>query len=294
VKIVKIYGGLGNQMFQYAFAMSLAGASGDVTFLDTSSRGVDEAHNGFELGRLFNIYLGEAPPEEADRLCVRPTTLFNRIRRKYFTKPTHRIDRIFCYQPELLELSGDVYYEGYWQSEKYFWGIEAEVRATYSFPPILDRPNEEALGSLRRPVASLHVRRGDYLKYPNLSICTPDYYSRAVAALRDAGDASSLLVFSDDLEYCRSELDLGGLPAVYVEWNQGAESWRDMAMMARCDAHVIANSSFSWWGAWLDPRPRKRVIAPKPWNRREIVDRDHYYAFRFGDIVPESWERVAI
>jgi hypothetical protein len=293
MKIVKIYGGLGNQMFQYAFALSLAASGRDDVFLDGSGLAGDTIHNGFELDRLFRLALPIARIEDVRRLSDAPTSLIGRFRRKYLSKKSHVIDRIFGYQPVLFDLPGDLYFEGYWQSEKYFKAIEGLIRERLAFARPLDARNEELLASLPRPIASVHVRRGDYLKYPNLDLCTPAYYRRAIEAVC-LGGLGSLLIFSDDSEYCKSELRPIGVPTTIVDWNTGPESWQDMAMMSRCDRHVIANSSFSWWGAWLDPDPSTRVLAPSVWNRREIRDTDRYYSFRFDDIVPEGWERVAI
>jgi len=294
MKIVKIYGGLGNQMFQYAFALSLAVAGGDDIYLDGSGLANDRLHNGFELDRLFSLALPAARIEDVRRLSDSPVSLAGRIRRKYFSKRSHFIDRKFGYQPELFEMPDDMYFEGYWQSEKYFKPIEARIRERLAFARPLDDRNEELLASLPRPIASVHVRRGDYLRHANLNLCTPAYYGRAVEAISRDGGIGSLLVFSDDAEYCRTALEPRGVPATIVDWNAGPESWQDMAMMSRCDRHVIANSSFSWWGAWLDPNPAKRIVAPSIWNRREIRDADLYYSFKFNDIVPEGWERVAI
>ncbi|MBN1242900.1 MAG: alpha-1,2-fucosyltransferase [Spirochaetales bacterium] len=293
MKIVKVHGGLGNQMFQYAFARSLGKATGDEIFIDASAFGDDPAHNGFELDVLFAMALPLAEARDVDRLSTKPRGALGRFRRKYFTKSTHFIDRKFGWQPEVYDMPGDRYFEGYWQSEKYFEGIAGDLRAEFAFKPPLSDRNRRLLESVRRPVASVHVRRGDYLAHPNLDICTPDYYRRAAESMRAAG-AASFLVFSDDLEYCRNALELGPTPATFVDWNRGALSWQDMAMMSACDHHVVANSSFSWWGAWLDSSPEKRVVAPTVWNRREIEDRDHYYSYRFGDVVPESWERIPI
>lgn len=292
MRIVKLYGGLGNQMFQYAFSRGLSRACGEEPLYDYGSVGVDAAHNGYELDRVFGLDLPAARREDCLRLAVPPTGVVNRIRRKYLTKSSHRIDRKFGYQPELLSLPGDLYYEGYWQSEKYFKPAEAEIRAAFAFRGALSDENERTLSGIKRPVASVHVRRGDYLASENLNVCTPEYYRAAVASLGVA--ISSVLVFSDDIEYCRSTLDLGGVPAVYVDRNRGADSWQDMAMMSRCDHHVIANSSFSWWGAWLNRSVCKRVVAPSPWNGREVRDTDRYYSFSFADVVPEAWERVSV
>jgi hypothetical protein len=294
VKIVKVYGGLGNQMFQYAFAQSLAARLGEKVLIDSSGLDGDEIHNGFELERVFGVRPSEADARDVDRLSSRPKGLAGRLRRKYFTKPSHVIDRKYRYQPELLDLAGDRYFEGYWQSEKYFSGIEDRVRSDFRFAADLDDRSASALRSLPRPIVSIHVRRGDFLKYRNLDICTPRYYAGAMESLRSRDEAGSFLVFSDDPEYCRRVLDSGGAPAVYVDWNTGSDSWRDMAMMSSCDHHVIANSSFSWWGAWLGSGEGRRVIAPSVWNRREIKDTDRYYSFSFEDVVPASWERMPI
>jgi hypothetical protein len=293
MKIVKIHGGLGNQMFQYSFALALSARGGEVR-IDASALAGDALHNGYELSTVFSVTLGQAEPDDVRRLSIPPDGLVNRFRRKYLTKPTQVIDRVFGYQPELLELSGDRYFEGYWQSEKYFSGIEAQVRRELAFTQPLSERNESLLAAAPRPLASVHVRRGDYLLYQNLDLCTPAYYAKAVDALRSSGSARHFLVFSEDVEYCRATMKFGPGEAEFVGWNGGRDSWQDMAMMARCDSHVVANSSFSWWGAWLDPSPAKRVIAPSIWNRREIEDHDLYYRYRFEDIVPGSWERVPI
>jgi hypothetical protein len=291
MKIVKIYGGLGNQMFQYAFALSLSARSGEEVYIDTSAFESDLGHNGFELDKIFKIELPTALDSDVTRLAMRPAGLVSRVLRKYFTKPSHFIDRRFSFQPELFEAKGDRYYDGYWQSEKYFLDIEDVVRANFSFKQGLDGKNLALLRELPRPIASVHVRRGDYLKYPTLDLCSPAYYLKASRALKARAEVASFLVLSDDIEYCRTKLDLGG-PATFVDWNRGAKTWQDMALMASCDHHIVANSSFSWWGAWLDPSPGKQVIAPSIWNGRELGSRDRFYRFSFDDVVPGSWHRV--
>ncbi|MGA2545216.1 MAG: alpha-1,2-fucosyltransferase [Rectinemataceae bacterium] len=294
MKIVKIYGGLGNQMFQYAFSRSLAARTGDAVHIDGSGLRDDTLHNGYELGRVFGVGLSEALPEAALRLSVPPTSLVKRFRRKYLTKRSHYIDKKFGYQPELFALPGDRYFEGYWQSEKYFEGMEADIRRDFAFKKPLDERNLMLLRDLPRPIASLHVRRGDYLKYANLNICGPLYYEKALACLVSCRRISSFVVFSDDIVYCRATLRLGEPPAAFVDWNGGEESWQDMAMMSLCDHHIIANSSFSWWGAWLNANPDKVVVAPAIWNRRQLVDADRYYRFTFDDVVPAGWLRAEI
>lgn len=294
MKIVKIYGGLGNQMFQYAFALELEQRRGEPVYLDLSGFEDYGLHNGFELERVFGIQTRVAPPDIVRRLSVPSSGLVNRFRRKYLTKKTHFIDRYFGYYPAVFDREGDCYYDGYWQSEKYFVDVEEAVRRVFRFREGLGERNEALLQDLPGPRVSLHVRRGDYLKSENLNVCTPAYYEAALAELRASIPIRSILVFSDDISWCRENLQLEAQTTAYIDWNTGLESWRDMALMTRCDHHIIANSSFSWWGAWLNPRMSKRVFAPRPWNMREINNTDHYYSYSFSDIIPASWERVGI
>lgn len=294
MKIVKIYGGLGNQMFQYAFALSLASRTGDRVYIDSSDVQSDRLHNGYELSRLFDLRLPEADQRDVKRLSTRPRGLISRARRKYFTKPTHIIDKKYAFQRELYDLDGDFYFEGYWQSEKYFADIEDSIRKTFAFVQALDERSLSALRSLPRPIVGLHVRRGDFTKHQNLNICTPTYYAAAMSEMCRSDAALSFMIFSEDIEYCRKNLDFKDNPVVFVDWNTGADSWRDMALMSMCDHNIIANSSFSWWGAWLNQNPGKIVIAPAIWNRREIHTADRYYSFSFEDVVPSSWKRMPL
>jgi hypothetical protein len=294
MKIVKISGGLGNQLFQYAFALALENREQNEVFIDSSVLLRGNQHNGFELGRLFNLSIHEAPTEMVAKLSIQPTNFVNRIRRKYLTKPSHFIDRRFCYQEDIFDLKGDRYLEGYWQSEKYFSNIEQRIRDEYSFIQPLSERNRDIINRLSEKSASVHVRRGDYLRSWDLDVCTPSYYERAFKKLKLLG-ISKFYVFSDDIQYCKKNIPVlagEGISIDYVDWNKGADSWQDIALMSRCTAHIIANSSFSWWGAWLDPKPNKHVVAPSLWNNRELKRHNYYYHYSFQDIVPSLWDRV--
>ena len=291
MKIVKINGGLGNQMFQYAFAKSLESETGDEVYLDKSAYDKNLIHTGFELERIFFSGFKNANASDIKRLCVSPEGLLNRMRRKYFTKKSHFIDRKFNYQPEVFKLKGDRYFEGYWQSEKYFLSIEKKMREDFQFRLPLSKVNEELFQKIPGPISSIHIRRGDYLAHDNLNIVSTDYYMRAIKRMMEYG-IITFLVFSDDIEYCKKIFDHLKDTFVFVNWNIGENTWQDMAMMSYCDSNIITNSSFSWWGAWLNNRTGKHVIAPKPWNRRELIDSDKYYTYTFGDVVPQTWERV--
>lgn len=290
--IVKVSGGLGNQMFQYAFSEELRRRTGRAVALDTNGYETYGLHNGYELERVFGVKAVYASLADVDALSTRPLGIVRRFRRKYFPKNSHLIDRYFGFYEKVFEREGDTYFDGYWQSEKYFSSVADIARRAFSFGSGLGDRNEELLASLARPCVSVHVRRGDYLKSANQAVCGKDYYVRAIVAALSAGDANSLLFFSDDVDWCREHLSDAAIPSVYVDWNRGKDSWRDMAIMARCDHNIIANSSFSWWGAWLNPNPNKRVYAPAVWNRRQIATKDRYYSFRFDDIVPANWIKV--
>lgn len=311
MKIIKVSGGLGNQMFQYAFYKAMENSGHTQVQLDLSAYsqkkeqdGIDLVHNGFELDSLFNISYNKADFKNVKKLSTQPTNLVTRALRKYFTKKTHFIDKHFNFQPHILNpaskaLTENCYLEGNWQTEKYFNNIQTQIRKDFSFKKQLSEKNLFDLTNS----ASIHIRRGDYLNTKTMNVCSKSYYLNAIQYLFEKKTPKSLLVFSDDLSWCKSDLELdkfikekynSDCKVIYVDWNTGINSWQDMALMSKCNSHIIANSSFSWWGAWLDPNPEKLVIAPKFWNLTEINYKDNYYQNNYNDIVPENWIRVEI
>ncbi len=300
MKIIRISGGLGNQLFQYAFARALEERTADDVFLDVSTYGYEAAHNGFELDRLFAARFRTADEKDIARLGTRPKGFASQLRRKYFTKRSHRIDRVFRYDPEVFLLEGDRYFEGWWQTERYFLPCAARIRGELRFIADPGSHNEalisqfeEGRGNLfgKTPV-SIHVRRGDALRNPDTYVCTEAYYRNALEYVRERIDPH-FLVFSDDIAWCRAHLGLRAEEATFVDWNRGAESWRDLWLMSHCSAHIIANSTFSWWGAWLDPATDKLVVAPERWSLAKLKPLA-YYRYTFDDVVPEAWIRVPI
>lgn len=295
-------------MFCYAFALALQNAGHEV-FVDTSlyknkliRGGVDLCHNGLETEHLFGLKLAEASDADVRRLSTSAEGLLNRIRRKYFTKKTHYIDTVFSYTPEIFQDTQERYLEGFWQTEKYFLPIEKDIRRLFTFRP----PLSEQSAALKTEIhsykdkgedfscASIHVRRGDYLATQSLHVCTETYYNNAIVYVQKKYPQAVFYVFSDDLDWCRKNLDFCGAKAIFVGWNTGSDSWQDMALMSLCRVNIIPNSSFSWWAAWLNNNPDKLVIAPSVWNRRELEYKDSYYKYNYSDIVPESWIRLPI
>lgn len=295
-------------MFCYAFALALKNAGHEV-FVDTSlykkrlmRDGIDFCHNGLETERLFGLKLTEAPDEDVRRLSTPATNMYNRIRRKYFTKKTHYIDTVFSYIPEIFQDMHDRYLEGFWQTEKYFLPIEQEVRRLFTFRLPLSEQSAAVKAEIQgytdkrgtSPCASIHVRRGDYLATKSLYVCTETYYNNAIAYVLKNYPAAVLYVFSDDMDWCRTHLDFCGVKTVFVDWNTGTDSWQDMFLMSLCRFNIIPNSSFSWWAAWLNNNQNKKVIVPSIWNRRELEYKDSYYKYDYSDIVPQSWTRIPI
>jgi hypothetical protein len=189
------------------------------------------------------------------------------------------------YRPEFELLRGNVVLDGYWQSPRYFAGREREVRDAFRFPELGSAEGRSLAEELaaRRGTVAVHVRRGDYESNEKirriLGPQPPEYYESAAAHIRTRVADPSFYVFSDDVDWCRATLRFGG-DAVYVD-PRAAAAYEDMALMALCENHVIANSSYSWWGAWLAPHVAKVVVAPKRWFGDPAVDT--------SDLLPAEW-----
>ncbi len=301
MKIVKIQGGLGNQMFQYAFSKSLE-KHGHQVFLDTSlykkaiiRDGINYTHNGFELENVFSIKYLEAPSYLVKKLATLPKNIISRLKRKYLTKKTHYIDKFFRYTPEILTQTKDTYLEGYWQTEKYFTGIEKDIRDTFQFNNVVSKKTKNAIELIKNnSVCSIHVRRGDYLNEKAHAVCTEIYFNNAIRHVLQANTITHFFVFSNDIAWAKENLNFQNIQTMFVDWNIGTDSWQDMYIMSKCQINIIANSSFSWWAAWLNEHKAKRVIAPSVWNKRELDYKDNYYKFDFSEIVPDTWERISI
>jgi len=254
---VRITGGLGNQMFQYAFARALQ-ARGRKVALQWHGHRTKSRHNGCELDDVF-----DSPLSRKIRLA-NESPLLNA--RAWFARKTgrRREPKNIGYNPEFLDATKG-YLDGYWQTEKYFSGIADTIRSDFRFKPLTGDQNLELLNRISsESCVSIHVRRGDYINHPGLSdVCGPEYYRKALAQMDRNDPGKTLVVFSDDIPYCRTLF--ADRPSVFVDWNRSEDSWMDMALMSRCTHHIIANSSFSWWGAWLNENRTGFVIAPVQW-----------------------------
>jgi hypothetical protein len=285
MQIVKVMGGLGNQMFSYAFALRLRSLGRQVA-LDTSWYDRIQAHNGWELDRIFRLDLPLCSAADRDRLGDLERGLVSRVRRKFLgTRKSHVVEHRRRYDARFLSIAGDAYFDGYWQSPRYHVGIESEIESAFSFPPKLEPEAAGVLGaSAGRTTIGVHVRRGDYLKSDDLGgVCGEAYYRRAIGFLSENAVQPLVIFFSDDLDWCRAHL-AAGLDAVFVDWNRGADSWKDLRLMTLCDRLAISNSSFGWWGARLGRDKARLVVAPDRWYGRHTKDNT--------DVALTSWFRI--
>lgn len=261
-------------MFQYAAGRALSLQTGTDLALDISGFENYGLHQGFELQRVF-----EGPFGIASKAAVRDVLgwqssagirrvlsrhPFSRFRTERFVLEPH-----FQYWPGINSLPRDCYLSGYWQSEKYFAAVDAQIRADFTFRQPLNGQNAELARQMEMVNSvSLHVRRGDYASNPKTTathgVCSLDYYRGAIRHVGERVQQPQFYIFSDEIEWVKSNLDVG-FPCVYVQHNTGAGSYNDMRLMSLCQHHIIANSSFSWWGAWLNASPNKIVVAPKKW-----------------------------
>lgn len=287
-----LLGGLGNQMFQYAAGRALALRKQVPLKLDTTGFAAYRLHQGFELQRVFSCGI-----ELASRADIRnvlgwqATPLVRRVLQKPLCSALRKhafvVEPHFQYWPEINHVPDACYLSGYWQSERYFKDAEAVIRADFSFRQPLSSVNEQVAEHMQRVNAvSLHVRRGDYVSdsrtHATHGVCPADYYAAAMQHMAERVDNVHFFVFSDDMQWVREYLQFEH-PVDFMEHNRGEASHNDMHLMSLCKHHIIANSSFSWWGAWLNPRADKKVIAPQKWFANNNVTDDLY---------PPGWTRL--
>lgn len=266
--IVKLMGRLGNQMFQYALVKRLQSMEKDV-IIDSTMLKYDNNRN--ELGVFPNVCkeFREADKKYVDKLGDCNKAVFYKIKRKVFGyKKTHVREQEYLYHPEILELD-NVYLDGYWQTEKYFSSIKNEIHQLYTFPAIEDTENTQMAGLIQNCNSiSLHIRRGDYLSAKNApmhgNICTKAYYNNAIDYMNEHVDAPYFFIFTDDPEWARIEYG-NRTNYTIVDINHDGNSYRDMQLMSLCRHNIVANSSFSWWGAWLNKNKDKIVVMPPKW-----------------------------
>jgi len=272
--ISHILGGLGNQMFQYAAARALSLRIQRSLLLDLSDFSNYTLHQGFELERVFNLSVKAAQRDDVKKVLgwQRASLLRRVIKRPIFSflrKRSFLVEPHFNYWSQLESMESDCYLMGYWQSERYFESIRQTIRKDFEFrQPLCDRNLELAKDICNTQSVSMHIRRGDYVSDSKtkkiLNVCSLEYYRKSIDYVSNCINSPTFFVFSDDMDWVRSNIKIP-FPCVFVDHNHGVESYRDMQLMSLCKNNVIANSTFSWWGAWLNTNDAKIVTAPKEW-----------------------------
>jgi len=292
--ITRLVGGLGNQMFQYAVGRALAHRLNVPFKLDKTPFDTYELHE-YALGH-FRIREQFATQDDLDRVdrfrgwkrrtcsaAVACLTLGAVRPIPYVTENGHNFDS------GILDVTHNAYLVGYWQTQRYFTDIEQIIRNEFTPRATLDQLNQscaDTIGATANPV-SLHVRRGDYVSDAETTakhgLCLPDYYERCLQLLKQKVSDPHVFVFSDDIDWARQALPID-CPATYFGHNGPDRNYADLVLMSRCRHHIIANSTFSWWGAWLNGGRDKLVFAPD----RFFDDPDRNDA----DLVPADWIKV--
>ena len=285
MKIVNITGGLGNQMFQYAFAISLKVRFPDEeVFVDVSHyntlffkhyKGIN-LHNGFEIAKVFpNARLPIARLKQISKVSYYiHNYVLSRIGRKLL--PQRKTELIPPYRKNYSYIEeaykpGDRYYEGFWQCIKNFESIKDKLVEVYAHPEPNEYNSQLITEISRCNSVGIHIRRGDYLNEPEFcNICGIDYYKKGIELILSDGQMHDFYIFSNDMNWCKENIAplVGDNMIHYVTENKGKLSCWDMFLMTYCKDLIIANSSFSWWGAFLNNNV-KRVIAPDPWLNRD-------------------------
>jgi len=291
--IVRLKGGLGNQLFQYAAGLSLSKFHNtelklDKSYLDTNLNSTITSRR-YELN-VFNIQANFAASTEVDSLTKYAGNKIARVVGRNFPSC---FSKLFAaetgnnFQPNFFKYPPNTYLDGYWQSEKYFINIEEKLRNNLSY---ISKPNSENLDLIEKMLSlnsvALHIRRGDYLLDKTKDVyasCNSEYYNNAIEyVVRKSGNIK-LFVFSDNIEWVQKNMDLP-IDSIFVANNTGSNSFEDMRLMSMCKHNIIANSSFSWWGAWLNSNKSKIVVAPSKWFNDSKLDTT--------DLLPESWIRL--
>lgn len=323
--IIRMSGGLGNQMFQYALYRKLQLLGREVSFDDKSQYDEEAFRNSAQKRRprrldVFGITYETADPAELTRLTDSDMKPQSRVRRKLTGRRSmEKDDRDFVFDPAFLEET-EGYFCGGFQSPRYFEGAEEEIRRAFTFPEDLLIPKEGAGRQEKRMLeqaasyaerirtaneegkrrgvpaggsTSIHLRFGDYVDKGDIygGICTDAYYNTAISRLKAVDPEMTFFVFSNDEEKAgewiryqaeRSE-NLGRGHFVLVKGSDEDHGYLDLYLMTLCRNHIIANSSFSWWGAWLCSAPGKTVFAPSIWNNEkdgsELARTDIYADF---------------
>ncbi len=289
---VRLEGGLGNQLFQYAAARSLAIRHATEVTIDLSALSVKKKSltaREYELG-AFNCMIKSTQSTSFyfSALAKHARLLFNLLSPwSAFVEQGEQFNTCFSTAPD------NSYLIGFWQSYRYFEGIEEVLRHDFTPKNPLSSKSIAIQKMIDRssPAIAVHVRRGDYVSLPSAinyhGALSLDYYHEGIEIMEKHFPNTTYFVFSDDIDWCKKNLGLGER-AIHVDHNGSVNAWQDLVLMSACHHHIIANSSFSWWGAWLGGQNREfnkqLIIYPKNWFKGRAVNTE--------DRFPLNWQGI--
>ncbi|RXJ84873.1 alpha-1,2-fucosyltransferase [Arcobacter sp. CECT 8985] len=284
--LVKIVGGLGNQMFCYAYAKSLQQKGYDVK-VDITTYETYKLHGGYQLDK-YHTNLEISTKQENNKYYS--NSILSKVLRRLGIETSKAIrEKSLFFDEKFLKIEDNNYIEGYFQSEKYFKNIRDILIKQFTINQELSNYTKKIEFDIKssQNSCSIHIRRGDFINNKNLSIhgtCNIEYYKNAIEYLEKKIARVSYFIFSDDIEWCKENLNLSN--AVFVCSEEKRIPHEDIYLMSLCNHNIIANSSFSWWGAWLNNNEKKIIIAPKRWFTDDKLEKQS------KDIVCEDWIRI--
>ncbi|MFH1461878.1 MAG: alpha-1,2-fucosyltransferase [bacterium] len=283
--ITKLQGGLGNQMFQYAIGRFLAQKNKTELKLDLSfyCNKQNEPQRIYSLEN-FNIKENIATQKEIEDFekYKNKSGWKHFFYKSFFTNDSIYVkEKQFNFDPKVLKTYDNSYLDGYWQNEKYFKSIENIIRENFTLKNKLPDNLQNILTKIKNPNSiSLHIRRGDYVNKENYNVLPIEYYNEAIKIITEKNSDIHLFIFSDDIVWAKNNLNTE-FPITFI---YGNKDYQDLILMSLCKHNIIANSSFSWWGAWLNSNPNKIVIAPKKWFNKTEINTE--------DLIPKSWIKI--
>lgn len=284
---VRVIGGLGNQLFQYATARALAENLGTLTTMDVSVFKSYDVHP-FRLDK-FNCNTVFSDKSFLFRRLLERNFLQKILMRLGMLNKYYFEDSLF-FNKNVLLLKNETNLFGYFQTEKYFVNIRQKLLEELTLTDELNEVEQALSEQIKKSNSvSIHIRRGDYISNHSAShvhgVCDSSYFKKSLEYLEEKGildENSHLYLFSDDIDWCRENLNFG-YKTIFIE-GCSERPEVDMILMSQCQHHIISNSTFSWWGAWLNSNETKVVIAPIKWFKSAELDSK--------DIIPESWVKL--
>jgi Glycosyl transferase family 11 len=294
--VVKLQGGLGNQMFQYALGRALSirlntSMKLDLSFLLNRTLNENYTLRSYELD-IFNLNVELATSTEINKyICSytdQPKLALWKLHRKTFNYNCYK-EKVSSFDAEVFSLKGNIYLDGYWQTSKYFNEVKSIILKDFSFKEYISSDIKKLADEIYNSNSlCLNVRRGDYVSNPETNkfhgVQGIDYFEAAIPHISQIVENLKIYIFSDDINWCVKNINFN-FPTTFVEYEYPNRKSKDyFRLMSLCKYFIIANSTFGWWAAWLNQNPNKIVVAPRKWFNDPTIDT--------SDLTPENWIRI--